>query len=438
MKFFNKESVAKCMPDYLKKHFIVFAILWLFLFVVLCCFAIFIHFELLNISNPFKKFLLILALSSLSFFLLLSPIPSIKKYEKEIGQYFLNNRGFGLSICAILGLGLFFDFHLLFFFLEYILSYDIIPEELQNHLSILLLGLPTFFLLWFFRTSDTRENLNTNNFYGALNLLANDITTDIKADSTKIEDIKADSTKIEDIKSDSTKIEDIKSDSYQKIRQGFIQIMHLRQNAKEYEKRIDLSTKEINLSGIILEDLNCRGADLQGATLIRTNFCNANLQDTKLIGAKLQNAKLQRANLTGANLQNAKLQRAELQDAKLQRADLKSANLQNAELEESDLQGADLKSADLQGADLAFANLQEAELRRSKLQRADLQEVNLQGADLTFADLRGTNLRGAILDKKTIFKYARYDSNTKFPDKTFDPLRWRMRLKEDPRKYPWD
>jgi hypothetical protein len=140
-------------------------------------------------------------------------------------------------------------------------------------------------------------------------------------------------------------------------------------------KKADLS--HCQLAGLLLEEVNCSGANFEGANLtganvIRTNFQKANLRSANLAAVIASRVKMQEANLEGAQLQ---------------RATLSYANLK----------GANLKSADLTGATLTAANL--------------------CGADLTGAILTGAG-----------FDIAEFDAATKFPA-GFDPrtagLTWR-------------
>ena len=155
------------------------------------------------------------------------------------------------------------------------------------------------------------------------------------------------------------------------------------------------------------QEVNLRGANLQGADLKEANLQGAKLGLANLQGAILWKANFQTAVLRGANLQDAflleaNLQKADLREANLQGATLEQANLQGAilveaNLQEANLQGAALKGTNLQEAILIEANLQETFLREAKLQKADLREAKLQGAELWYADLQGAVLKGADL-----------------------------------------
>ena len=221
--------------------------------------------------------------------------------------------------------------------------------DLENDISIsslrgLLLGLPVFIGLWYFRTHDTKEqiqktqeqiektqvNINVSLLVNGYNLLAHE-----KTQSRCI---------------------------------GLKTLVAFGNEHPNYKKEIYA---------------NLRGVD----------FSKGNLVDAELQGANLNGANLHGANLNGANLNGANLQ-----EAILDRANLFRANLQKAYLE-----GANLQKANLEGAYLEGANLQKANLEGASLQEANLQEAILQGTKLFGAYLEGAELTGAHYDKYTIF-----------------------------------
>ena len=121
----------------------------------------------------------------------------------------------------------------------------------------------------------------------------------------------------------------------------------------------------------------------------------------------LQDVDLRGANLQGANLQDVDLRGAYLRGANLQDVDLRGANLQGAYLRGANLQDVDLRGANLQGANLREANLQDDDLLFANLQGANLRDANLRGADL----LRCTGDGEHILSLQTLKYEINYTSD---------------------------
>lgn len=96
-------------------------------------------------------------------------------------------------------------------------------------------------------------------------------------------------------------------------------------------------------------------------------------------------------------------------------ARLLAANLQRANLVSANLEGADLERANLQHATLFGAILKYAFLPAANLAAANLERADLEGAKLFGANLERANLEGAKLER-AVFKYARYDSETRWPN----------------------
>lgn len=220
-----------------------------------------------------------------------------------------------------------------------------------------------------------------------------------------------------------------------------------------------------NLEKANLEGANLNYANLEGANLKEANLNSSNLEGAKINAAMLNGTKLNKANLQRAELNDAYLERAELNSANLERANLNSANLEGANLNEANLNGvnfvdAELKEANLNWAKLNDANLERAELNNAnleganlngallretklfaanlngatlmgtkffgaKLNGANLNEANLEGANLEGAKLNGAELNGAMLnnilqDETTVWRNAKYNDNTVFPE-NFSP-----------------
>ena len=159
--------------------------------------------------------------------------------------------------------------------------------------------------------------------------------------------------------------------------------------------RVDLTSKR--LSGLDLQNVDFKGANLRWARLNNTDLRGANLRDAILDSAWLLNANLEGADLRGASLKSSQMRRANLRDANLSGARIV------ANLERADLRGADLSNADM-GADMKNQSmgLMRTVLRLAKLDGADMRNVNAMRLDAEYASMRGVlldnaNFRGAEL-----------------------------------------
>lgn len=167
---------------------------------------------------------------------------------------------------------------------------------------------------------------------------------------------------------------------------------HLRRYASVCEsKRSEMRTEIRNTKGEIIFESD-------------KSLESAYLDESDLTDAMFENANLEGVCWCGTILRNANLKNADLYWAILFTSDLSSANLENA-----NLQGADLKEVNLRGANLRNANLGLDNLGDS---------TQLEGADLRDADTTNANFNG-----------ARYDAQTKFPDK-FVPQKHKMIFRE--------
>lgn len=125
-----------------------------------------------------------------------------------------------------------------------------------------------------------------------------------------------------------------------------------------------------------------------------------------LRGAYLQGAGLGSANLSGTDLEGADMTGASFSTADLTNARMVSACMHRASLLNTDLTGARFLSADLsyinaQGAGFSGAILSGANMSHAALQWTDLSVARIGTADLTGASLRDANLSGASFGKAT-------------------------------------
>jgi len=200
----------------------------------------------------------------------------------------------------------------------------------------------------------------------------------------------------------------------------------------------ELDFKEMNLSGLDLQNKNLQNAKFYASDLSNANLANTNLQGADLRFAKMSNVNLEKTNLEGANLFFADLSNVDLTNTNLNNVILLHTNFTNANLEGIDLSGKDLTGTILVGANLVGVNLKDVDLSGKDLTgtileeklfesnieekfeesldlkkieidinkddlvgkdltKIDLSDVNLAGINLTNANLSGTNLLGKDL-----------------------------------------
>ena len=318
----------------------------------------------------------------------------------------VNHRRCSLLRAGILGA--------LFALVIYCFSRGLCNKTLQSSITILALGLPTFYTLWKFRTHDvqrqidkvqeqiakTEEGTNNSTFFECARMLAEGEPIPKNVNDYNLIKHKSLPTK--------TALEQL---AYLKEKTGFD------------KKRIDALTRGLDLrnknfesarfNGLDLSLANLNEAELNGADLTGVELIFANLTGANLGGANLGGADLTEANLTNAELTGAELTGVELIFANLTGADLTLAKLNGAELTRADLSMADLTRADLSMADLTRAKLNKAILIDAELIGANLIGVELNGADLTRANLTYAKLNGATLNGADLTG-AIYDDKTKF------------------------
>lgn len=93
--------------------------------------------------------------------------------------------------------------------------------------------------------------------------------------------------------------------------------------ANFYSKKL----RHIDLSGLILDEMNFSYADLRDANLRESSLINANLTGANLQSADLSDTKLKNANFTTANLKNASLFGATIEKTTFSYADLRNVDL---------------------------------------------------------------------------------------------------------------
>ena len=311
-------------------------------------------------------------------------------------------------------------------------------EKFVVNISLLLTSLPVLLGLWWFRTYDTRQQIENNK-------RQLDETVELRKTSAYHSLL-------------SNGLQLITSDNVAGRCVGLVQLSLARKEKPEYSSQIDMSTQGltlymkgqdgseaevIKLSGAMLQNLNLKGAimkkaqlleaDLRGANLVGADLREANLMGADLRGAHLDGANLEDAHLEGAHLEDAILEGANLTKAKLMGAKLTRANLERATLMEAWLQEAPLQKTHLEGANLKGARLDDAFLMGAVLIDADLTKSDVpllpslawfhheMQEHLISTDSGGANLGArAILLEGVDLSRAKYDRDTKFPS-DFDP-----------------
>ncbi len=194
---------------------------------------------------------------------------SIKRWWCErCKPWILENRTYSLFCAGLIGI--------VFALIVYWIFYALKNYVLHGSLTILALGLPTFFVLWLFRTHDvqrqidkTEENTNNSTFFECAQIL--------------IEVVKGKEDK--ERKSSEAKV-------------ALEQLAYLKRETSFDEKRIGLITQGIDLDRIHLEGARLSGLDLSGAYLRDTHLEGADLSEVNLSGADLTHAYLQGTNLS--------------------------------------------------------------------------------------------------------------------------------------------
>lgn len=143
---------------------------------------------------------------------------------------------------------------------------------------------------------------------------------------------------------------------------------------------------------------------------------NPMLADVDLSGCRLIGAVLIDAHLEGADLHGADLALARLPFAHLETANLRVAHLEGARLRDAHLAHAILFGARLEGADLRRARLDGASLVSAHLEGANLNDATVDGANLSFAWLHGARLAGIGAEAPASIVGARFDATTQFLD----------------------
>ena len=286
-------------------------------------------------------------------------------------KWFFNNRITYLLIFALLGFIAAVTFYKHSYFL--LGAVDLTANErLNNSLFLIILSLPTLFVLWLYRTHDVKQQIEQSAEQINLSMLhkATDMVAD-KDPTRKSVGLK----QLDQIKKNGLFLDEINI---------------LIKSSIGKEVNLEKTNLEgIDFEGVNLTKANLQEVNLQGVNLTEANLEGANLQGAKLQGAKLQEVNLQEVNLQEVNLKGVNLKGVNLTEANLTGANLTGANLEGANLTEANLEGANLTEANLTEANLEVANLTNADLKRANFEGADLKRANFEGADLKRANFEG-------------------------------------------------
>lgn len=173
------------------------------------------------------------------------------------------------------------------------------------------------------------------------------------------------------------------------------------------------------LSGSIFDRLWLSGnAVLADLELSGCRFVGTLLPEMHFENAMLVNADFAFAFLPGVHFERAQLVGAHFEGAQLYRAHCERANLGRAHLDGADLEYAHLEEASCASASFVGANLQSARLRNAHLGYADLRGADVSRADMTGARLAGAQIEGAIMTVDPLVlagcKSATFDDATAF------------------------
>ncbi len=221
------------------------------------------------------------------------------EYGKKVGQWLLQHRKKGLAYAFLTSILL---SYLIIYIYYVIICYG--NEATETHLIIFrgllysLSPLPLFFLLWFYRHTDTQENLSKQQQNIHQNALFEAQRLILEHDNSKK------SVAIAQMKALLTDVPEFKDSIYIALKAGL-------QAHPEWKDR---DTLRVNLSDCDLRGIDLQGAILKDADLQSTNLENANLSGVDLSDANLDNADLSYAKLFDANLSNIIFYRIEKDD----------------------------------------------------------------------------------------------------------------------------
>ena len=218
-------------------------------------------------------------------------------WSEKCKPWILQYRTYSLGWASLIGI--------IFAFVVYWIFCALKNYVLHGSLTILALGLPTFFILWLFRTHDmqrqidkTEENTNNSTLFECVRMLTEKYPLSPETEFSSLANQISGSSRVLE-KSLSKRI-------------ALEQLAYLKRETGFDEERIGLITQGINLSSMHLDSARLSGLNLSKARLVRTNLSSADLN-----GVKFTDADLYEANLSGADLRYADLSYADLRGTDL-------------------------------------------------------------------------------------------------------------------------
>ena len=214
-------------------------------------------------------------------------------------------------------------------------------SRFRVNLSLLVMSLPVLLVLWWFRTYDTRQQIEKSQ---------QQVEASVRSSETNTRDSLL-----------AIGLQLIASDSVAGRGIGLVQLALVRSRShelenhlkKQLEDQIDASTQRLILYGeesgkydvIVLRGAMLQNLNLRGTTMMRGSLEDADLEGADLRQTNLREMQLQSSNLQEVNLEDADLSGAYLKGAQLKGARLKGARLDGAQLAEAHLEGAHVRGA---------------------------------------------------------------------------------------------
>ena len=149
-------------------------------------------------------------------------------------------------------------------------------------------------------------------------------------------------------------------------------------------------------------------------------FTDADFKDKKLDEANFNDAVFKNGTFEGASLRGATFKDAVLDWVNFTKADLSGANFSGASFPSimMSMQHANCSKANFEGVNFNGASSYNVNFKGANLKKTSGYK-DIRGCDFSGADLRGANLHaieGAFYWDKAIFKDARYDKTTRWPE----------------------